>query len=108
MSTNPLSSPSSRRRRFDSVAFCGKQMFAICEEGRLWYASYNPGGRPWKEEDALPEIEDPVGPADHSRDATKMVQVARISGKLRLSLTSALRCLRKPAHSRRGHFSRDL
>jgi hypothetical protein len=48
-------------------------MFAICEEGRLWYNGYNPGGCPWVEFSALPEIEDPAGPADHSRGATKMV-----------------------------------
>ncbi len=64
-----------RRRRFASVAFCGDQMYAICGEGRLWYNSYNPdcSGCPWVEFFALPEIEYPAGPADHSRGATEMV-----------------------------------
>jgi hypothetical protein len=62
-----------RRRRFASVAFCGDREYAICEEGRLWYNGYNPGGCPWVEFSALPEIEDPAGPADHSRGAPEMV-----------------------------------
>jgi hypothetical protein len=64
---------SSRRRRFDKVVFCRDQMYAICEEGRLWYTSYNPGGCPWKEDSHLPEIEDPVGPADDFAGADKIV-----------------------------------
>jgi hypothetical protein len=64
---------SSRRRRFASVAFCGEQMFAICEEGRLWYYRQSQGACPWVEDSLLPEIEDPAGPADHSRGATEMV-----------------------------------
>lgn len=63
-------STKSRRRRFASVAFCGEQMeqmFAICEEGRLWYYRQSQGGCPWVEDSLLPEIEDPAGPADQPR-----------------------------------------
>ena len=44
-----------RRRRFVSLAATGETLFAICEQGRLWYFHSSQG---WTEDSQLPEIED--------------------------------------------------